>query len=126
MAKAKFSNQKLVEVWATVLVMGGTRRDVVEALMEDAGLDPSDKAEYDKMYNVVTQRVKSLSERDDPVSFPALREGRKGSKSSKESTENLQSVLDAAVEKTVPPDEVPGFEKTPADTVEEAVAAAAD
>lgn len=94
MAKATFDNEQLCKVWAAQAKAGGSRSDVVRAIMVEQGANPDDKEAYRKMYNNVTQRVKQLaSHPTKPVKFPELAPGKKGARRSDAQMESLQSIF---------------------------------
>ncbi|MCK9351115.1 MAG: hypothetical protein M0P44_07855 [Clostridiales bacterium] len=96
MARATFTNQQLCVAWAAAAKSDpkGTRGDVVRALMRECGIEDND-ANYRKMYNNVTQRVKQLGNHaTKPVRFPTLQAGPKGARRTLAELDALQSIFD--------------------------------
>jgi len=99
MASATFSNVSLCQAWATVHKNGGTRSDVVAALIEENDMEDTPQTRQ-RMYNNVTQRVKQLQEHaTDPIEFPKLKPGRRGARRTSAQMQELRDILtDGSIE----------------------------
>ena len=85
----RFSNEVLAKYWRAAHQSGGTRKDVVNAIMAHVGA-PS--TEYSKFYSTVTQRVKAMNKRLAEVGlplFPVLTKGKPNSTAPKGSRLDL-------------------------------------
>ncbi len=91
MAKVKtFENLALANAWKLTAEKGGTRGDVVLALMTEAGVADS-KETRSQWYNNVSQRVKALTEAG--VTFPALKAGQRGGHKGARSVADIAAVF---------------------------------
>jgi len=101
MAKNLFSNEQLLVAWRTVAGSDprGTRRDVVNLILEAIGQDPENEVAYRKMYNNVTQRVKLLTKRNAEVGgslvFEPLAPGPRGRRVDSEEIMRLAALMTA-------------------------------
>ncbi len=93
MAQRTFTNEQLAKAWSTQARAGGTRGDVVRALLADTGQEDNTE-NFRKMYNNITQRVKGLSNHPTrPINFPELKTGKRGGRQSVEELSRLQDIL---------------------------------
>jgi len=75
MGRTTFDSETLCREWSNVAREGGTRKDVILAVLNATGQDSSDKEAYSKCYNNVQQRITLLTRKG--VKFPELNGGKR-------------------------------------------------
>lgn len=75
MGRTTFDSETLCREWSNVAKQGGTRKDVILAVLNATGQDATDKEAYSKCYNNVQQRITLLSRKG--VKFPELKGGKR-------------------------------------------------
>jgi len=75
MGRTTFDSETLCREWSNVARDGGTRKDVILAVLNATGQDAADKEAYSKCYNNVQQRITLLSRKG--VTFPELNGGKR-------------------------------------------------
>ncbi len=75
MGRTTFDSETLCREWSNVAREGGTRKDVILAVLNATGQDVNDKEAYSKCYNNVQQRITLLTRKG--VKFPELNGGKR-------------------------------------------------
>ena len=75
MGRTTFDSETLVREWSKVSKSGGTRKDVILAVLNATGQNATDKEAYSKCYNNVQQRITLLTRKG--VKFPELNGGKR-------------------------------------------------
>jgi len=90
--KKSFSNELLCKKWREAAdgEPKGTRRDVVESIMEEIG-EENTHENFSRHYNNAMQRVKQLKKAG--ATFPELAEGKRGRRRTSDEIAKLEKIL---------------------------------